>query len=133
MSPITQIALENYRCFAEKQTARLASLTLLVGENSTGKTSFLALIRVLLDAVDHGQHPNFKEEPFDLGSYDEIAHHRNIKGVPASTFQAVFTRANGFSGKITFGKDGTVPVPVQKHFPMGTLGSKTVSVRVRTT
>ena len=32
------ITLKNFRCFREKQTARLAPLTLLVGENSTGKT-----------------------------------------------------------------------------------------------
>ena len=31
-----KITLKNYRCFREEQTARLASLTLLVGENSTG-------------------------------------------------------------------------------------------------
>ena len=44
------ITLENFRCFRERQTAaRLAPLTLLVGENSTGKTSFMALIRALWD------------------------------------------------------------------------------------
>ena len=46
-----RITLENYRCFREKQTARLAPLTLLVGNNSTGKTSFLALIRALWDVA----------------------------------------------------------------------------------
>ena len=42
-----KITLKNYRCFREKQTIRLAPLTLLVGENSTGKTSFMAMIRAL--------------------------------------------------------------------------------------
>ncbi len=42
-----QITIKNFRCFRDKQTARLAPLTLLVGENSTGKTSFMALIRAL--------------------------------------------------------------------------------------
>ena len=43
-----RITLQNYRCFGgEEQSARLAPLTLLVGPNSTGKTSFLALIRAL--------------------------------------------------------------------------------------
>ena len=41
--PWTQVWLKNFRCFREEQTARLAPLTLLVGENSTGKTSFMAL------------------------------------------------------------------------------------------
>ena len=44
---MNEISIENFRCFHEKQTARLAPLTLLVGENSTGKTSFLAMVRAL--------------------------------------------------------------------------------------
>lgn len=46
---MNQISLSNFRCFRNEQIARLAPLTLLVGENSTGKTSFLALIRALWD------------------------------------------------------------------------------------
>ena len=70
------ITLKNFRCFREKQTARLAPLTLLVGENSTGKTSFLAVIRILSDMAYSFRNPDFKEDPYDLGSFDEIAHHR---------------------------------------------------------
>ena len=64
-----RITLENYRCFREKQTARLAPLTLLVGNNSTGKTSFLALIRALWDAAFRNEAPDFREEPYDLGTF----------------------------------------------------------------
>ena len=46
-----QITLKNFRCFREEQTARLAPLTLLVGENSTGKTSVMAMIRALWDVA----------------------------------------------------------------------------------
>ena len=35
-----QITLRDFRCFREEQTAYLAPLTLLVGENSTGKDLF---------------------------------------------------------------------------------------------
>ena len=66
------ITLQNYRCFgSEEQTARLAPLTLLVGPNSTGKTSFLALIRALWDVAFREVVPNFREEPFDLGSFGD--------------------------------------------------------------
>ena len=69
------ISLQNYRCFgSEEQTARLAPLTLLVGPNSTGKTSFLALIRALWDVAFREVVPNFREEPFDLGSFEEIVY-----------------------------------------------------------
>ena len=67
------ITLQNYRCFgSEEQTARLAPLTLLVGPNSTGKTSFLALIRALWDVAFREVVPNFREEPYDLGSFEDI-------------------------------------------------------------
>ena len=68
-----RITVRNYRCFREKQTARLAPLTLLVGENSTGKTSFLALIRALWDVAVREAVLDFKEYPYDLGSFREIA------------------------------------------------------------
>ena len=60
-----QITLKNFRCFREEQTARLAPLTLLVGENSTGKTSFMAMIRALLDvtAVFRFRTPDFQGRP----------------------------------------------------------------------
>ena len=74
------ITLKNFRCFREEQTARLAPLTLLVGENSTGKTSFMAMVRALWDVCYRDRIPDFKEEPYDLGSFDEIAHHRGGKG-----------------------------------------------------
>lgn len=54
----------------------LAPLTLLVGENSTGKTSFMVAVRVLWDVLHGRREPNFKEEPYDLGSFDDIAHFR---------------------------------------------------------
>ena len=42
-----KITLKNFRCFHDEQTVRLAPLTLLMGENSTGKTSFMAMLRAL--------------------------------------------------------------------------------------
>ena len=89
-----QITLSDFRCFREKQTARLAPLTLLVGENSTGKTSFLALVRALWNIGYQQRIPDFKEDPYDLGSFDEIAHHRGARGGRANTFEA------GFSARI---------------------------------
>ena len=139
-----KITLENFRCFREKQTARLAPLTLLVGENSTGKTSFMAMIRALWDVAYPGRVPDFKEEPYDLGSFDEITHHRGGRGNRAKTFAAGFsftyedkkgitfrevpvgvdsTRKGGrgatnisYRFEVTFEKKGTVPLPVRRRF-----------------
>lgn len=71
---MTEITLRNFRCFGNEQTVPLAPLTLLVGENSTGKTSFMAMIRALWDLVFNGDEPNFNKPPYDLGSFDEILH-----------------------------------------------------------
>ena len=127
------ITLKGFRCFREKQTARLAPLTLLVGENSTGKTSFMAMIRALWDMAYGSRVPDFKEDPYDLGSFDEIAHHRGAKGGKETRFEAGFestpmrgkTRrgkavANGpYRFGVTFGRRGTVPVPVFRRLACG--------------
>ena len=85
-----QVTVENFRCFREKQTARLAPLTLLVGENSTGKTSFLALLRALWDIGHHCQLPDFKEDPYDLGNFDELANRNTIRDPQSKIIQAGF-------------------------------------------
>ena len=70
------VTVKNFRCFREEQTARMAPLTLLVGENSTGKTSFLALLRALWDVAFREVVPDFRETPYDLGSFGDIVHNR---------------------------------------------------------
>ena len=120
-----KIKLKDYRCFHDEQIARLAPLTLLVGENSTGKTSFMAMIRALWDIAYRFRIPDFKEAPYDLGSFDEIAHHRGARSARADTFEAGFhANSRGESNvdgdfEVTFGKAGTTPVPVRRRMVRG--------------
>ena len=128
-----EITLKNFRCFREEQTARLAPLTLLVGENSTGKTSFMAMIRALWDVAYRRIDLDFKEEPYDLGSFDEIAHHRGGRGGRAETFEAGFAASERviqtdrraelnfatdrpYRFDVKFERDGTAAVPVTRRF-----------------
>lgn len=91
MPSVESISVRNYRCFGDQaQEARLAPLTLLVGENSAGKTSLMALMRALWEVAIADRVPDFKYEPFDLGSFDEIAHHRGARGSRASSFVGGF-------------------------------------------
>ena len=115
-----EITLENFRCFQTKQVASLAPLTLLVGDNSTGKTSLLAMIRALWDCVYGQRIPNFKEDPFDLGSFEEIAHRQSDKNTRASQFEITAQLSQNSRTEIVFKKEGTVPVPVKKRFVDGT-------------
>ena len=121
-----RIWLENYRCFRERQEARLAPLTLLVGDNSTGKTSFLAMIRALWNVAYQHRVPNFKVEPYDLGSFDEIAHFRGGRGGRATSFASGFQFASrphpsdepknqADNWNVEFAKRGTAPLAVRRR------------------
>ena len=83
------VTVKNYRCFREEQKARLAPLTLLVGENSTGKTSFLAMVRALWQVAFESVVPDFQEPPYDLGTFGEIAYNRSSRS-RAKFFEASF-------------------------------------------
>ena len=126
------IAIRNYRCFGdEPQTARLAPLTLLIGENSSGKTSLMAMVRALWDVAYDHRVPDFKEDPYDLGSFEEIAHHRGARGGRAEVFEAGFEsngrgaarngRASSGSTKVTvkFESQWSAPVPVSRRLERG--------------
>ena len=67
------LIVNDFRCFGGLHRIPIHPLTILVGENSSGKSSMLAALRLAWDTCfGHGS-PNFNEEPFDLGSYREIA------------------------------------------------------------
>ncbi len=131
------VTLQNYRCFEDEQTARLAPLTLLVGENSTGKTSFLAMLRALWDVGHGGTRPSFRRAPYDLGTFRDIAHNHGSRGAPALAFSAGFESASPARGKrararqavpsddatlrvrVEFGKRDAEPYPVRTRFARG--------------
>ena len=86
-----EVTIENFRCFRDRQTARLAPLTFLVGENSTGKTSLMAMTRILGHAVMQREtRPNFRQAPFDLGSIRDIVHQTNGDGHRSQEFSGGF-------------------------------------------
>ena len=101
----------------------LAPLTLLVGENSTGKTSFMVAVRALLDLLYGHRVPDFKEEPYDLGSFDDIAHYRGGRGGRADTFKIGFdsTYQNETQASVrcrfdvSFGERGVAPFPLARR------------------
>lgn len=110
-----EIRLRDFRCFHDEQTARLAPLTLLVGDNSTGKTSFLAAARVVWEAAFRQTEPDFREPPYDLGAFPEIVHSRNDDEKRAASF-AIGFRSQGRHRKsidfdVTFTSRAAAPSP----------------------
>ena len=59
--------ITDFRAFHETIPVRVAPLTIMVGENSAGKTSFLAALRYVYDIVTSPETASFNKPPFFLG------------------------------------------------------------------
>jgi hypothetical protein len=109
--PLQELRLRDFRCFREQQTARLAPLTLLVGENSTGKTSFLAAVRAMVEVGSYHEDPDFRAPPYDLGSFREIAYRQDPSGSRGG--------AESFALGFQFAGEKGEPVAVAATFTLG--------------
>lgn len=88
---MNKIFFEGVRCFHDLHCCSIKPITLLVGENSSGKTTFLALNRIAWDIAQGGLREDvFNEEPFLLGSYDQIASLRGGKAGRSKSFAIGF-------------------------------------------
>ena len=124
---MNSVTIENFRCFGGLQTVPLAPLTLLVGANSTGKTSFMALIRALWDVAFRNAVPNFMEEPYNLGSFQDIAHRGGASGGQSVEFVAGFehpsfrSESPPFSFSAVFENRAGSPFPTKRTVSQGGL------------
>jgi energy-coupling factor transporter ATP-binding protein EcfA2 len=73
------VFIEHIRCFAEAQSIPIRPLTLLVGENSSGKSTFLAAASALFERDRFPLRPSFNEPPFNLGNFETIATYKGGK------------------------------------------------------
>lgn len=90
-----RLQFEGIRCFVEPQDAIVRPLTLLVGENSSGKTTFLALCQIASAIVEGwDQSFSFNEPPFLLGAYEQIASYRAGRAGHAKSF-SITVRVSG--------------------------------------
>jgi hypothetical protein len=110
------LILENFRCFQDYHEIELKPLTLLVGENSSGKSSFLAGIKLAYQIPQYGTDLDFNEEPFQLGAFDQIANFRGGSSGRAKSFtiglQSGPETKGGRTGVVvTFRKSGSQPAP----------------------
>jgi hypothetical protein len=99
-----RLQFEGIRCFSEAQDAIVRPLTLLIGENSSGKSTFLALCQIassISDCYDEEFPCNFNEPPFLLGAFDRIASYRRGRAGRAKSFSiAVSVDDGGRRGSI---------------------------------
>ena len=78
--------MADFRRFHDSGTSNIAPITILLGENSSGKTSFLAGLRYTLETLSSKGEGSFNREPFFLGAYDQIAHYRGGRFGRATNF-----------------------------------------------
>ena len=88
-----ELILENIRCFAGKHTIPIKPITLLTGENSSGKSTLLACLSIIND-FSFPLQPRFNEPPFSLGNFDTIATHKSGRGTGANTFSLGYRLTN---------------------------------------
>lgn len=69
-----RIGLTDFRAFADTGMIEIKPLTFLVGENSSGKSSFLSALNYVWRFQERLQNASFSSPPFDLGTFDEIVH-----------------------------------------------------------
>src|SRR6202521_691593 len=89
-----RVIIENVRSLCGPVSVPIRPLTLLVGENSTGKSSFLAVLAHIFSRSFPDFKPDFNNPPFDLGSYDSIATFKGGKFGRAETFSIGFETEN---------------------------------------
>ena len=126
MDDARELILQDVRCFQNEQRGRLRPITLLVGENSTGKTTFLGCYRVLhrmLSRLGIGEFLDFNEEPFAMGSFRDIVRSRRGPSGRIDEFKIGFRvdRApddvmSPYELSVTFREKGSEPVASSLRF-----------------
>ena len=114
-----ELLLQDVRCFQGAQRARLRPITLLVGENSTGKTTLLGCYRALhgmLAARFERPQVDFSREPFSMGSFRDIVRSRRGRDGNIREFKMGFRVPKPRGGAVpyelvaTFVERGSQPV-----------------------
>jgi predicted ATPase len=99
-----KIGIDRFRCFNHVKALDIRPLTLLVGENSTGKSSFLAGLRFVNELFERGANASLNKDPYSLGSFKDIAHFRGGKAGRADDF--AFSISTPISLRRPRGPDG---------------------------
>src|SRR5438105_4142162 len=81
-----EVLLENVRSFCGIHRIPLRPLTVVVGENNSGKSTLLAVISAVSQSLFPSSRPALDEPPFDMSSYDSIASYKGGRAGRAESF-----------------------------------------------
>ena len=129
MTQFEEIILSDVRCFQGGQRGHVRPITLLVGENSTGKSTFLGCFGVMHRMFSSYGNvldvPDFNNEPFSMGSFRDIVRSRRGREGRIDKFQlGVKFKWPGNSEVdcelvVTFVEEGSQPVPKIYRYRFG--------------
>lgn len=89
-----ELLIENIRCFAGRHVIPIRPLTVLVGENSAGKSTLLAALSIVCD-TRFPFSPDFNQPPYNLGNFQTIATYKGTIERHSSKFSLGFTSRGG--------------------------------------
>jgi len=89
---LKQLRIQNFKCWQDTGTIRMAPITLLFGANSSGKSSigqFLMMLKQTVESPDRRAvfYPGGKNSAVQLGSYREMVFHRDPRNKIAFEYQ----------------------------------------------
>ena len=70
-----EVQFKNFRCFRDTGRIPIRPITILVGEDSSGKTSFLAGLNHLFGLME-SSYVDLNKAPFESGSFKDIVFQR---------------------------------------------------------
>ena len=127
MDQLSEFVLHDVRCFHGEQRAHLQPITLLVGENSTGKTTFLGcygvMHRLLAERNQYGERFDFNREPFSMGSFRDIVRSRRGRDGRIDEFKLGLTVPSSkdrsmpsYRLSVSWLEEGSQPVVSSVHY-----------------
>ena len=132
---LTELKLTNFRLFDDEVTIRFRPITVLIGRNSSGKSTIIKFLLMLSQSMGPGK-PNFLSPEGDsvsLGSFrqlkNSLTRKRNLTfelsaKAPTIPSEAILEQlkslGNGIVDKLVYGTKATVP-----YNPRANLGSAT--------
>ena len=87
-----KVILENIRTFVGRYEIEIAPITIIVGENSAGKSTLLAATAITGDAKNFPLNPNFNLQPYELGNFNTII--SNSREANKEFFSLGFSKGN---------------------------------------
>jgi len=104
-----KLSLKNVRGFAGHHEIDFKPLTILLGENSAGKTTIMSSLSAVLSAGFPTLEAVFNKAPFEMGGYDSIATYRGGRSGRADHFEMGVELSKGRKFLLTYENDRGSP------------------------